>query len=974
MSIIVTKSKSKSTAIIDGLQFNNIKLGGTNQSLKALKDDNPWKASGEYNSIPAIVNGIDIDWNGAQVEENVEINNTAELLNWIKNKTGQSGTNGEDGQDGQDGKSAYELAVDNGFVGSVEQWLASLKGQDGSNGTNGSNGQDGKDGEDGKSAYELYLDTVEEGETALTLEQWLASLKGEQGPTGSFDPSDLQNYASKTYVNEAIQNVVGAAPEALDTLKEIADILDNDTTGSEGIIQHIAELDVTKEKVSHMPEFGYYEGEVIFDESDVKFSQVSSNMVGYELDHSYEDLIVGKYIKVTINGVETSLDEERNGYPAKIDNGEFVVGFFKFSNDANAGLICAVQYQHGYPSTQDTRWGAIVTVDNDHDYHVPLKIEVFDGAPIRQIPAEYLPISTIVDPSNLEDYATKEFVDNKFEPIPEFGDYKITREVEWTTLLDEESILFTQKELNGSGIYLDSYLNSINDLDNLYLRITIGNTTTILNKLSDDGLAYIGTRTEQFSDAYSLSGIFIIKNTNYNHLMLQVEGGKYGAPDAGDHMPNNSSVSYYGYRSLKIETSPIIKKQIIHNIVKLNNKFINIPEFGDFTPVWETIVEGNYDFMQNGPSTCGTNNIEELQLSFDEYIQYKHVRITVNGITNIVDISYDEENETISIIKNYEYATPPIGSFYGIGIGGSIPKSAQVQIFTNYSKSRFDEYTNKFISLTFNQNNVDYGYGLDVNDKVDGHWSDIPVKIEFTKDENVGVRTVKIAEKYLTLDSYVKKTDIGELGNIIDVPAVAEELYTAEDEEVISGTKEVGDVKVEAVEEVSHKATVKEYVDKRFADLINEAPSTLDTLKEIADALNDNATMQMVSEAITTKANSADVYTKTQIDTKIGNLGNKVEAQDAVYEAVENGTTLTEGETYYTSNEGAGEFTSDGTETANGSNYFTLVSEAVEAVPYASVAEVIIDNEEVLATALTDLQAKYEALLARVIELEGAQS
>lgn len=56
---------------------------------------------------------------------------------------GTNGTNGTNGVDGSTGKSAYEIAVDNGFVGNEQAWLASLHGQDGTNGTNGTNGQDG---------------------------------------------------------------------------------------------------------------------------------------------------------------------------------------------------------------------------------------------------------------------------------------------------------------------------------------------------------------------------------------------------------------------------------------------------------------------------------------------------------------------------------------------------------------------------------------------------------------------------------------------------------------------------------------------------------------------------------------------------------------------------------------------------------------------------------------------------------------
>ena len=45
---------------------------------------------------------------------------------------------------------------------------------------------------------------------------------------------------------------------------------------------------------------------------------------------------------------------------------------------------------------------------------------------------------------------------------------------------------------------------------------------------------------------------------------------------------------------------------------------------------------------------------------------------------------------------------------------------------------------------------------------------------------------------------------------------------------------------------------------------------------------------------------------------------------EPVYVAVESGTTLTNGETYYTSNAGAGEFISNGTEVANGTNFFKI--------------------------------------------------
>lgn len=45
---------------------------------------------------------------------------------------------------------AYALAVKNGFVGTEQEWLASLKGEQGAQGTPGRDGKDGSPGVPGK--------------------------------------------------------------------------------------------------------------------------------------------------------------------------------------------------------------------------------------------------------------------------------------------------------------------------------------------------------------------------------------------------------------------------------------------------------------------------------------------------------------------------------------------------------------------------------------------------------------------------------------------------------------------------------------------------------------------------------------------------------------------------------------------------------------------------------------------------------
>lgn len=85
---------------------------------------------------------------------------------------------GAGGTSGANGLSAYELAVQNGYEGTVTEWLASLQGQDGVDGVNGL---------DGLSAYQIALNNGFVG----TEEEWLASLHGADGTSASVTADDV---------------------------------------------------------------------------------------------------------------------------------------------------------------------------------------------------------------------------------------------------------------------------------------------------------------------------------------------------------------------------------------------------------------------------------------------------------------------------------------------------------------------------------------------------------------------------------------------------------------------------------------------------------------------------------------------------------------------------------------------------------------------------------------------------------------
>ena len=136
--------------------------GSLEDWLKSLKGENGKSCTVKENKQK---NGYDIDCNG----------NVVTVTN---------------GTDGADGKSAYELS---GFNGSPEEWLKSLKGDDGKNCTVKENKQkkgydidcngnvvtvtNGSDGADGKSAYEIAKDNGFTG----TEKDWLEYLKGHDG-------------------------------------------------------------------------------------------------------------------------------------------------------------------------------------------------------------------------------------------------------------------------------------------------------------------------------------------------------------------------------------------------------------------------------------------------------------------------------------------------------------------------------------------------------------------------------------------------------------------------------------------------------------------------------------------------------------------------------------------------------------------------------------------------------------------------
>ena len=181
-----------------------------------------------HGHIVPLVNAVEIDWNNAQLELGNElgtrtVNTTGELLSVIKNIS-QINVNGSKLPGAQGAQGPQGISGVQGSIG-----VQGTKGQLGNQGPIGAQGAMGFIGAQGSRGQGVQGSMGYIGVQGTKGEQGLIGAQGTIGQTGTFDSSELENYATKSFVNEEITKVVGAAPEAFDTLKEIADKLsDND--------------------------------------------------------------------------------------------------------------------------------------------------------------------------------------------------------------------------------------------------------------------------------------------------------------------------------------------------------------------------------------------------------------------------------------------------------------------------------------------------------------------------------------------------------------------------------------------------------------------------------------------------------------------------------------------------------------------------------------------------------------------------
>jgi hypothetical protein len=128
-----------STAITTGIQSGISVTADTENSrfnfevmsipTIAIDSEGYWTVDGERGENPTKAQGEKGDDGYSPTVTATTVSNGVDLT--IVDKNGLQNVGIRNGADGNNGQSAYELAVDNGYTGTEKEWLASLKGTDG---------------------------------------------------------------------------------------------------------------------------------------------------------------------------------------------------------------------------------------------------------------------------------------------------------------------------------------------------------------------------------------------------------------------------------------------------------------------------------------------------------------------------------------------------------------------------------------------------------------------------------------------------------------------------------------------------------------------------------------------------------------------------------------------------------------------------------------------------------------------------
>ena len=234
--------------VIKGITFNNIpdkKLG--TKITTVITQSNVGNSSNEdyinNQNFYKLYNAIDIDWNGAEIDNEHVINDTSDLLNYIKsrkeyldNKIGDLGTASIIYPFESWNNKQKEIKYGEGTVTVVEQRFGGATVKVLTNESTDPNAENFVGREfnvqnldttnpiqlyDGDNPIDIWVTVGEPTEISYNVKSYV------DNKIDSLNIPSTQGLATETYVNEKINDVIGGAPENLDTIKELADVMND---------------------------------------------------------------------------------------------------------------------------------------------------------------------------------------------------------------------------------------------------------------------------------------------------------------------------------------------------------------------------------------------------------------------------------------------------------------------------------------------------------------------------------------------------------------------------------------------------------------------------------------------------------------------------------------------------------------------------------------------------------------------------
>lgn len=330
--------------------------------------------------------------------------------------TGIRSEPGKDGIDGSDGKSAYEIAVEQGYSGTAKDWIESLVGTS------------------GKSAYEI---AVEQGYTG-TVDEWISSITDKSGKLNVYDDQFNE------YIESEIKVVNG---KLLLTTKK------TETVVTEyGTLNEIALENKTYKEVF---EDGNY--------SPVNMNTKESQKVSYS-DYSGKTSIVNdSYVTAPSSLYVTGEVSQQMKSNIALTGDFYIASKIKCTRYESGylGVVFGTDSKRYQDTTMDfeydefSTFSSIQTLDNEY---------VFIGSCISANLDGYIDDTVIVDVSLFEETPTRVMLDNCYERYIKIVNGEIDPETYSEEVVTEKSFYLADQTMKYSDYKAKStfmaYMNS----------------------------------------------------------------------------------------------------------------------------------------------------------------------------------------------------------------------------------------------------------------------------------------------------------------------------------------------------------------------------------------------------------------------------------------------------------------------------------------------------------------------------------